>query len=77
MGVQITPWITVGAEVSLFEGITISGGIINGNDTYEISVSVGWGTIVGYMIASGLAVSPIPGGRILGGLVALVTFLFV
>ena len=77
VGVQITPWITVGAEVSLFEGITISGGIINGNDTYEISVSVGWGTIVGYMIASGLAVSPIPGGRILGGLVALVTFLFV
>ena len=76
MGIQITPWLTSGAEISLTEGISVSAGIINGDTTHELSINIGWGTIAGYTIAAGLAASPIPGGRIAGGITALVTFLF-
>lgn len=44
---QITPWITYGAEISLQDGISFSFGTISGNTTQEITANVGWGTIAG------------------------------
>ncbi len=45
--VQSTPWCTAGLEIGLNDGISFSGGLILGNDTHEISFSIGWGTIIG------------------------------
>ncbi len=38
---QITPWFTCTLELSVFEGITVSGGIIREDITEEISANVG------------------------------------
>ena len=75
VGLQVTPWLTSGAEISLTEGISLSAGVINGDTTHELSINIGWGTIAGYSIAAGLASLPMPGGRIIGGLTALLTFI--
>ncbi len=74
---QLTPWLVFGSNISIKDGVSISLGVVNGDTTNEISVSVGWGTIGGLAVAGGLAMSPIPGGRILGGLVALFSLIFI
>ena len=43
---QITPWITYGVEISAKGGLSVSGGIISGDTTHEISFSIGWGPIL-------------------------------
>ena len=74
--VQLTPWVTAGAEVSLLNGISVSAGLILGNTTHEISVNVGWGTIAGaYALASFAAATLIPGARALAGAAACLIFL--
>ena len=75
VNVQVTPWVTTGAEVSLFDGISVSAGIILGNTTHEISVNVGWGTIAGaYALAGIAAATPIPGARVLATAAACLIF---
>lgn len=74
-GVQLTPWFSLGLEISLTEGISFSIGKISGDTTDEISVNIGWGTL-GLIVAAGCAASPIPGGRVAGGLIALISILF-
>ena len=68
---QITPWATFGGEVSLREGITISGGAIIDDTTHEISVNIGWATIAA-TAACVVASTFIPGSKILAGLIFLV-----
>ena len=76
IGVQVTPWATVGAEVSVLDGITISGGSISGNISEEVSVNVGWGTIAGaYLVSAGIAALPVPGARVVAGATAIVILL--
>ena len=64
---QITPWATFGGEVSIAQGITVSGGVVIDDTTHEISVNIGWGTIAACVVTSIF----IPGGKILAGLIFL------
>ncbi|MCM1260424.1 MAG: RHS repeat-associated core domain-containing protein [Prevotella sp.] len=73
---QLTPWITYGAEISLQDGISFSFGTISGNTTQEITANVGWGTIAGaYLVCAGIAAIPMPGARVLAGAAACVILL--
>ena len=73
---QLTPWITYGAEISLQDGISFSFGTISGNTTQEITANVGWGTIAGaYLVCAGIAAIPMPGARALAGAAACVILL--
>ncbi len=73
---QLTPWITYGAEISLQDGISFSFGTISGNTTQEITANVGWGTIAGaYLVCAGIASIPIPGARALASAAACVILL--
>ena len=73
---QLTPWITYRAEISLQDGIALSFGTISGNTTQEITVNVGWGTIAGaYLVCAGIAAIPMPGARVLAGAAACVILL--
>ena len=73
---QITPWITYGAEISLQDGISFSFGTISGNTTQEITANVGWGTIAGaFLVCAGIAAIPMPGARVLAGAAACVILL--
>ena len=51
---------TRGAEVSITEGLSLSAGIVSGNTTREITVNLGWLTLVGLAVA----VCPLPGARL-------------
>ena len=74
--VQLTPWITYGAEISLQDGISFSFGTISGSATQEITINVGWGTIAGaYLVCAGIAAIPMPGARALAGAAACVILL--
>ena len=66
--IQLTPWVTIGANVNLQDGISIIGGIINGNTTHEVSINADWGAI-GFAVALVLIFSPVPGSRAIGGVV--------
>ena len=44
-GLRLTPHLVSGLEISLKGGVTGSFGIILGNTTHEISISIGWGAI--------------------------------
>jgi len=73
---QLTPWITYGAEISLLDGISFSFGTISGNTTQEITANVGWGAIAGaYLVCAGIAAIPMPGARALAGAAACLTLL--
>ena len=73
---QLTPWITYGAEISLQDGISFSFGTISGNTTQEITANVGWGTIAGaYLVCAGIAAIPMPGARVVAGAAACVILL--
>ena len=73
---QLTPWITYGAEISLQDGISFSFGTISGNTAQEITVNVGLGTIAGaYFVCAGIAAIPMPGARALAGVAACVILL--
>ena len=73
---QLTPWVTYGAEISLQDGISFSFGTISGNTTQEITANVGWGTIAGaYLVCAGIAAIPIPGARAIAGAAACVILL--
>ena len=71
---QITPYFTVGSEVSILDGITCSAGIIQGNVTKEINVSIGWGTLGAvYALATVSVALPVPGARaVAAGLIVIV-----
>lgn len=74
--VQITPYATIGVEISIFDGVSISFGRISGNITDETTVSIGWGTLAAaYVVCAGIAALPAPGTRVIAGLAACVIFL--
>ena len=75
VGIQITPWFTIGAEISLYDGITFSGGYIMDDVTHEVSFNIGWGT-VGLVASAALMASPVLGGRVIGGFIAILSFMF-
>ena len=66
---------TLGGELSLAEGITVSAGISSGDTTNEISVNIGWITMLGLEVASIIASTPSPASPIAGGLVAFGFFI--
>ena len=65
--------VSIGSEISIKEGISISVGINNENSSDTATVNVGWGSIA-LSIGTALMLSPIPGGRIIGGLLSIFSF---
>ena len=75
MSGQITPFLTGGIEFTFKEGLSFTGGLILGDITHEISVTIGIGTLTGFGICALIAASPIPGARVVAGFMALVIFI--
>ena len=74
--VQITPYITFGAEVSIRDGVSFSFGTISGNVTNEITVSIGWGTLAfAYVACGAIATIPVPFARAVAGVALCVVLL--
>lgn len=72
---QITPWFTFGAEISILDGFSVSFGTISNNVTNEVTTSFGWLTIAtAYTLAAGISSWPIPGARLVGAGAAIITF---
>ena len=59
--VQVTPWLTGGLGWSLKDGLSITGGVIVGDITHKVTVSVGNGALLGYAVCLALVATPIPG----------------
>ena len=74
-GWQLTPWLTGSSGWSPENGISISGGIIIGDTTHEITVSVGNGVLSGYALCAVLAATPFPGARIAAAGTACMIFI--
>lgn len=79
---QLTPWLTGSSGWSLEHGISISGGVIIGDTTHEVTVSVGNGALLGYAACAGMyaacasmAIMPFPGARVVAGAAACVIFI--
>lgn len=72
--IQLTPWLTVSSSWSWQDGFSISGGVIIGDTTHEITISIGNGAIIGYAACAGIAVSPLPGARVVAGTLACIIF---
>ena len=66
--------VSIGSEISIKEGISISVGINNENSSDTATVNVGWGSIALASIGTALMLSPVPGGRIIGGLLSIFSF---
>ena len=71
---QLTPWLTGSSGWSLENGISISGGVIIGDSTHEIAVSIGNGTLAGYAICGLVSTIPIPGARTVAATAACIIF---
>ncbi len=72
---QVTPWVTGSYGWSLENGISISGGIIIGDTTHEITVSVGNGALLGYAVCGWVATLPAPGARAVAATAACIIFI--
>ena len=72
---QLTPWLTGSSGWSLENGISMSGGIIIGDTTHEITLSVGNGVLLGYALCSILATVPVPGARVVAATAAYTIFI--
>jgi len=72
---QLTPWLTGSSGWSLENGISISGGVIIGDTTHEITVSVGNGALLGYAACAGIAAIPMPGARAVAATAACIIFI--
>ena len=70
---QLTPWLTGSSGWSLKDGLSISGGVIIGNTTHEITVSVGNGTLLGY--AACALIAAIPGASAVAATAACIIFI--
>ena len=69
LNVQVNPFLTYGTEVSLLDGFAVSIGTISGDTSNEITLSIGWGSLVA---AYAVAVSPIPGARVVAASAVLI-----
>ena len=72
---QPTPWLTGSSGWSLESGISISGGVIIGDTTHEITVSVGNGVLLGYAACAVIAAIPMPGARAVAATAACIIFI--
>ena len=72
---QLTPWLTGSSGWSLENGISFSGGFINGNTTHEVTISVGNGVLAGYAACALVAAIPAPGARVVAGIAAGIIFI--
>ncbi len=70
---QLTPWVTGSYGWSLENGISISGGVIIGDTTHEITISIGNGALLGYA-ACGL-IATIPGASVIVAAAACIIFI--
>ena len=70
---QLTPWLTGSFEWSLENGISISGGVIIGDTTHEITVSVGNGALLGY--AACALIAAMPGASAIAATAACIIFI--
>ena len=52
LNVQITPYHTFGIEISVFDGISFSFGLITEGVTNEVTISIGWGSIAAVALIS-------------------------
>ncbi len=59
---KLNPWISVSNEISVL-GISIGASVTIGGTSHELSVNIGWGTIL-FATATALALAPAPGSRI-------------
>ncbi len=73
--VQATPWLIAGAGWSLESGLSVSGGIIVGSTTHEITVTVGNGPILLYATCVAVAALSIPGAKAIAATAAGVIFI--
>lgn len=73
---QITPYVTFGAEISVLDGVSFTFGTISGNVTNETTVGIGWGTLAfAYAACGAMAATPLPMARVAAGLAVCVVFL--
>ncbi|MDD7314829.1 MAG: hypothetical protein PUH11_03785, partial [Bacilli bacterium] len=71
---QLGSWLTGGSSWDMKNGISLSGGFVLGNTTYEMNISIGNGVLMGYAICAFLAAAPFPGARGLAALAACFIF---
>ena len=72
---QVRSLVTGSYGWSLENGISISGGIIVGDTTHEITVSVGNGALLGYAVCAWVAALPAPGARAVAATAACIIFI--
>jgi len=72
---QVRSLVTGSYGWSLENGISISGGIIVGDTTHEITISVGNGALLGYAVCAWVAALPAPGARAVAATAAFIIFM--
>ena len=70
---QVTPWVTGSYGWSLENGISISRGIIVGDKTHEITISVGNGALLGFTACA--LIAAIPGASAVAATAACIIFI--
>lgn len=73
---QLTPYFTGGVSQSFERGISVSGGVIIGDTTHEMTVSVGNGTLIGYAACAGIATLALPGAKTIAAFAAGAIFIY-
>ena len=68
-------YIIIDESFCLENGISISGGVIIGDTTHEITVSIGNGALLGYAACAGIAAIPVPGARAVAATAACIIFI--
>lgn len=69
---QITPYLTFGAGVSLLGGVSFSFETISRNITNETTINIGWGTLaLSYVTCAFIASLPLPFARVVAGIILL------
>lgn len=72
---QVTPWVTGSYGWSLEDGISVSGGVIIGDITHEITFSLGNIALLGYAACAVIAAIPMPGARAVAATAACIIFI--
>lgn len=73
---QITPYLTFGAGVSLLGGVSFSFGTISKNITNETTINIGWGTLaLSYATCAFIASLPVPLARVVASVIVGVILL--
>lgn len=74
---QISPWFSLGAELGLKDGLTIKAGVINEMTSNELAINVSTPMLGAFAVCGVIAAIPVPGARIVAGIGAVATSIFV